>query len=290
MMFEACNIMPNPSEQEDYRLQVRFWGVRGSIPTPVAENLGYGGNTTCLEVRTPANDIFVIDGGTGVRNLGIALLRESAGQTLNLRLLMTHFHWDHIQGLPFFGPLYAKSNQVTFLSGLSPQAVKDTLEGQMVGPYFPIPFHFLAAQKDFHQIGDGGAGYSGITIRPFEMNHPQGAYGYRFEAGGAVIVHASDFEHGDARFDAILREYAKDADVLICDAQFTPEEYENRKGWGHSTWLEGTRIARDAGAKRLVLFHHAPEHTDQEVAAIEAQARAVFPNTDAAREGMSIRV
>jgi phosphoribosyl 1,2-cyclic phosphodiesterase len=272
------------------RLQVKFWGVRGSIPTPVRENLGFGGNTTCLEVRTATNDIFVIDAGTGVRGLGDALLSEFAGQKIELRFLLTHFHWDHIQGMPFFAPLYSGDNYVSFLSGIPPERVKETLEGQMVAPYFPVPFNFLGARQDFIEVCEAGGQHAGITIRSFPMNHPQGAVGYRFEAGGAVVVHASDFEHGHPRLDGVLRDFAQDADVLICDSQFTPAEYEFRKGWGHSTWMECTRVARDAGVKRLILFHHAPEHGDQAVADIEREARRCFENTDAAREGWSVSV
>jgi len=272
------------------RLQVKFWGVRGSIPTPIPENLRFGGNTTCLEVRTADNHIFVIDGGTGLRGLGNALLRELSGQSIKLHFLLTHFHWDHIQGIPFFGPLYSGDNEITFLSGIPPQKVRETLEGQMVAPYFPVPFNFLAARQDFVEVCEGGDEHAGITIRSFPMNHPQGAVGYRFEVDGAVVVHASDFEHGHPRLDAVLREFASGADVLICDSQFTPEEYESRKGWGHSTWLECTRLARDAGVKRLILFHHAPEHNDEAVAEIERQARVCFGNTDAAREGWTVSV
>jgi len=272
------------------RLQVKFWGVRGSIPTPTPENLGFGGNTTCLELRTPANDVLVIDGGTGIRALGSALLGEFAGEQIHLRLFLTHFHWDHIQGLPFFMPLYSSVNRVTFLSGIPPETMQQTLAGQMVSPYFPVPFNFLAAKREFDELSDGGDHLAGVTIQAFPMNHPQGAFGYRFEANGAVIVHASDFEHGDPELDAVLRENASGADILICDSQFTPEEYESRKGWGHSTWLECTRIAREAGVKRLVLFHHAPEHNDQAVTEIERQAQKHFENTIAAKEGLVLGV
>ena len=272
------------------RLEVKFWGVRGSIPTPVAENLGYGGNTTCLEIRTSRNNVFVIDGGTGIRSLGAALLSEFAGEQIDLHLFLTHFHWDHIQGLPFFMPLYSPLNRVTLMSGIPPAKLKETLAGQMVSPYFPVPFNFLAAKQDFGAVSAEGDSQAGITVRAFPMNHPQGAFGYRFESNGAVIVHASDFEHGHPELDAVLREYARDADILICDSQFTPEEYEARKGWGHSTWLECTRIAREAGVKRLVLFHHAPEHNDAAVTEIERQARSHFENTVAAKEGMVLRV
>ncbi len=282
--------MANRPGTDDFRLQVKFWGVRGSIPTPIPANLAFGGNTTCLELRTPDNRVFVIDGGTGVRLLGNALLEEFAGQNLDLHFLLTHFHWDHIQGIPFFTPLYASTNQVTFLSGLPPQKVKETLEGQMVAPYFPVPFNFLGARQDFVEVEARGARQAGITIRPFPMNHPNGAFGYRLETGGAVVVHASDYEHGDARLDAILREHAQGADLLICDSQYTPEEYETKRGWGHSTWLESTRVAHDAGVKRLILFHHDPSHNDQAVAGIEGLAQARFKDTVAAREGLTIRV
>lgn len=221
-----------------FRLQVKFWGVRGSIPTPQPENLGFGGNTTCIEVRLPNDEIIIIDGGTGLRYLGMALMEEFQSRQLSLRILMTHFHWDHIQGIPFFAPLYVPGNEVAFHSDRPVERLREILEGQMSSPYFPVRFEHMAARRCFLEIhpelrvGD-------VTIHTFPMNHPQGACGYRVERNGAVMVHASDLEHGDPKLDKILIDHAQNADVLVYDAQYTPEEYKSKKGWGTAPGWKG---------------------------------------------------
>ena len=273
-----------------FRLQLRFFGVRGSVPTPARENLGFGGNTTCLELRGPDQDLIVIDGGTGVRGLGASLTAEFGSQNLNLHFLMTHFHWDHIQGLPFFAPFFNSGNRITFHSGKSPESAREILEGQMMAPYYPISFDFLSAAREFAEIGEHPIRHGNMTIHAFPLHHPQGATGYRIESGGATIVHASDVEHGNPHLDSVLREYAQNADVLVYDAQYSPEEYASKKGWGHSTWLEAAQVAMDARVKHLILFHHDPSHSDEIVSDLVLQARRHFENTDAAREGWTVRV
>jgi phosphoribosyl 1,2-cyclic phosphodiesterase len=270
---------------DEHSLQVKFMGVRGSIPTPGRENLGFGGNTTCLELRTSAGDLLMIDAGSGARSLGLALAAEFAGRKLDLHLLFTHFHWDHIQGLPFFAPLFGPANRLTFHSSTPPERVHGILAGQMLDPYFPIGFDNLPARLEFAQAESGVTPLGGIQVRSFPLNHPQGATGYRLEAGGAVIVHASDLEHGDPRLDSILRDHAEGADVLIYDAQYSPQEYESKRGWGHSTFLEAARVARDAHVKQLILFHHDPGHDDATVQGFVDEARRTFENTEAAKEG-----
>jgi phosphoribosyl 1,2-cyclic phosphodiesterase len=272
-----------PGMTGEYRLAVKFLGVRGSIPTPTPENLGFGGNTTCLEVRSGQGDVLVIDAGSGARKLGSALAQEFGG-SMNLPLLFTHFHWDHIQGLPFFAPLFDPTNCVTFHSPKPAGETREILAGQMRQPYYPIALDDFSAQCAFVEIDWQPMKIGGITIHPFPLNHPQGACGYRMESGGAVIVHASDLEHGDPRLDSILRDHAQGADVLIYDAQYSPEEYESKRGWGHSTWLEAARVARDAQVKQLILFHHDPAHDDAEIQHFVDQARRTFENTEAARE------
>lgn len=273
------------------RLQLTFWGVRGSTPTPRRECLAFGGNTTCIEFRVAGkDDIVVIDGGTGIINLAASLKQEGGGRPLSVNVLLTHFHWDHIQGLPFFAPLYDAKNQFRFYSERPTAAIAEILEGQMSRPYFPVPFETLGAHREFVDTRDQEIRLGDLHIRSFPINHPQGACGYRVEANGAVVVHVSDHEHGDARIDAGIREQAQGADVLIYDAQYTPEEYATKRGWGHGTYAEAARVARECGVGQLVLFHHDPGHDDDSLRAIVAAARQDFENTEAAREGWTIRL
>lgn len=269
------------------QVRLKFWGVRGSIPVAAYDFLGCGGNTTCVEIRV--NDsILIIDAGTGIRRLGIELQHELAGSKLDVDLLLTHFHWDHIQGLPFFAPLYSPESEVRFYSTRPANQLQDLLEGEMAHPYFPVDFELLPAKRSFIDLNKDPFQRPHVRVRPFAMNHPQGATGFRIEAGSRIITHASDLEHGKPEFDKILREHAQDSDVLIYDAQFTPEEYPMRKGWGHSTWLEATRVARECNVKRLILFHHDPGHEDAMMIDIVTQARKCFEKTQAAQEGMEI--
>jgi phosphoribosyl 1,2-cyclic phosphodiesterase len=235
----------------------------------------------------PDGGVLIVDGGTGVRPLGQALAAEAKGKTANLHLFLTHFHWDHIQGLPFFQPLYSKDNTVTFYSMDVPEQTREFLEGQMDVPYFPVDFRFLPAHRNFVDVKGQVFRFGEVEVRSFPLNHPQGCHGYSFTHQGRKLVFASDLEHGNAELDASLLEVADKADILIFDAQFTPEEYEKRRGWGHSTWLQATEVAQKTGAKKLILFHHDPGHSDEVLQGILSDARARFKETYLAVEGES---
>ena len=270
-------------------LLVRFWGVRGSTPTPQAENLEFGGNTPCIEVRC-GSDVVILDAGTGMRMLGRSLTEEHGRNPMVLSVFLTHFHWDHIQGLPFFSPAYGTANSLTYYSGHAGRNLREILDGHMAPPYFPVQFQELVACRNFRSVGSEPVKIGSMSITSFPLNHPQGASGYRIESPQGVIVYATDLEHGDAKLDSVLRDNAAGADVLIFDSQYTLEEYEQHRGWGHSTWLEGTRVARDAGVGQLVLFHHDPWHTDLTCRSIVAQATRQFENTTGAMEQAVIRL
>jgi phosphoribosyl 1,2-cyclic phosphodiesterase len=274
---------------DGFELAIKFWGVRGSIPTPRSDFLGVGGNTSCLEIAG-GDTRLIIDAGSGIRELGELLVGQASGRTMPIDLLLTHFHWDHIQGIPFFAPLFSEEAHVSFYTGKPVTAIKETLEGQMSRPYFPVPFEAVAANREFHDLHGETLSSGAARIRPFPLNHPQGACGYRIEAGSATVVHVSDHEHGDAAIDTGIRDYATGADVLIYDAQYTPEEYSVKRGWGHSTYVEGASVARDAGVKQLILFHHDPRHNDGFMSGLLEQARRHFENTELAREGWTIRL
>lgn len=267
-------------------MRIRFWGVRGSIASPGPETAAVGGNTSCVEIVCDKTRI-VLDGGTGLRELGNHLLREQS--SLSLTLLLSHYHWDHIQGLPFFVPAYMKQTDLTIVGGANGvMSVHEALSHQMSAPLFPVRLDEIGARLTTREVKMGevfDVGEAKVTVA--KGNHPGGVMAYRIEHEGKSIVYATDTEHY-ACVDPALKKLSEGADVLVYDSQYTPDEYKTKVGWGHSTYVEGAELARAAGVGRYVLFHHDPMRSDAAVADLEARARGLFPSTVAAREGMEI--
>jgi phosphoribosyl 1,2-cyclic phosphodiesterase len=273
-------------------MRVKFWGVRGSTPTPQAGNLRYGGNTSCVEVRF-ADHRYIFDCGTGFRTLGQQLERASNGKPIAAHIFVSHFHWDHIQGIPFFRPLYENGqNRFVFHSSRRTRTLERVMEEQMASPYFPVNTSEMKAQRNFYDMEEGQTQLDDeATMRAMWLNHPQGCMGFRLETKKGVLVYATDNEPGDPVFDKNVRKLAEGADVLIYDAQYLPEEYEaRRRGWGHSHWREAVNIVMQSGAKELVLFHHDPDHDDTVIDKVVQDARNYYPRVRAAAEGMEIQI
>lgn len=268
-------------------LSLRFWGVRGSIATPGADTARVGGNTSCVELRAGATRI-ALDAGTGLRGYGNALAREGVG---DVTLLLSHLHWDHIQGIPFFAPLYQPGARVHVVSGTASGSAEAALRAQMQPPGFPVDLSEVPAHLSFM----GARERQRVVVGEAEVyavrgNHPDPVYAWRIEHGGRSVVYATDTEHYRC-VDPRLLSLARGADVLIYDAQYLPEEYAgaagpSRVGWGHSTWEAAVELAMAADVGELLLFHHDPCRDDEAVMAVEALARARFTNTTAASEGM----
>jgi phosphoribosyl 1,2-cyclic phosphodiesterase len=275
-----------PAMTSERALQV--WGARGAIPTPVARNLGYGGNTACLALRCAGLPPIIFDGGSGIRDLGTALMQEfPAGGECHV--FFTHFHWDHIQGLPFFAPLYDPGWRVHFHSVHEPNVLEVYLARQMQTPYFPFTMPMTQGAQTYSQVPETAIEIGGVRLQRFPLHHPDSAHGYRLEVDGRSLVLAFDHEHGNHEIDRGIRRHAAGADVLVYDAQYTPAEYDAHQGWGHSTWKQAVHVANEAGVRQLVLFHHDPTHADDVIAGIVEQARREFLETMAAKEGSSIR-
>ena len=293
---------------------VKFWGARGSYPTPGPQTFHYGGNTTCVEVRVAGHTI-ILDAGTGIIPLGREIVRQNMGSSLTPRpitILFSHLHHDHTQGFPFFGPAYNPANQLYMYGpGTSETALEEQLARNQAQPFFPLNLCDMNAAREIRAISDlqtividddgvrlnrGGAGISpdAVVIRLMRSYaHPGGVYVYRITWRGRSVVYATDVE-GYVGGDTRLAAFAKGADLLIHDAQYSEEHYRGlngycaTQGFGHSTPQMACETATLAGVKRLALTHHDPNYDDESVHDLEEQAQALFPNAFSAREGMEV--
>jgi ribonuclease Z len=297
--------------QTENGLTVRFWGTRGSIPTPGPHTEKYGGNTTCLEVRC-GGTLVIFDAGSGIRNLGASWMREFGRNPVQAHLLFTHLHWDHIQGFPFFAPAYRKGNAFTIWGAdRSDGSVGELLSGQMRGSYFPVPLWAMQAERDFRTTGPVFE-VGPVRVRTAELPHPGGCLGYRLEAGGSVFVLATDSEFDQValnkeevtadhlaprQYEPALLDFLRGAHMLVIDCQYPDEEYQGKRNWGHNSIAAVADLCAQVRPSVLVLFHHDPESSDKKVSAMVAETCSRLEGGPAAqtlvvgaRERLTMRV
>ncbi len=289
---------------------VRFWGTRGSIPTPGQATKRFGGNTSCVELSVDGV-LMICDGGSGLRELGLSL-SEQRGAPVEAHMFFSHMHWDHIQGFPFFVPAYSEQTKLHVYEVNKGQTrIKKMLHGQMSSDYFPVRFSDLGAQILSSNLEGGGTSVDGVTIRSFEQHHPGRSYAYSFEKGGRKFVYATDNEvdltlknrQESLEDNEIPREapegfldFIRDADLLVADGQYTDEEYPAKLGWGHARANTLVDAAIAAGVKQLAIYHHDPMHSDLKVDSIiqaaqtRAEARGAAVTVFGAREGLALKL
>jgi phosphoribosyl 1,2-cyclic phosphodiesterase len=288
-------------------LRVRFWGTRGSIPSPGARTVQYGGNTPCVELRTKDDWLVILDAGTGIRELGRTLMGSSNGSPIRGDIFLTHAHWDHIQGFPFFAPIFAKGNHFRIWGAKTLETSIDRVVRDQMSPVvFPVTFEELDATIDFEELDSGETqACTGYEVSAMAVRHPGGCLGYRFRANASDrgLVYVSDNELGaGGQYDvpsdwrAQFVQWMSGAKVLVHDASYTADEYTTHRGWGHSTYSDTVQLALDAKVDTLVLYHHMPERSDEELGRRLSECEAMARNAGsalkviAAAEGMTLEI
>ncbi|MEM6955179.1 MAG: MBL fold metallo-hydrolase [Myxococcota bacterium] len=268
---------------------IRFWGTRGSIACPSPDHIGFGGNTSCIEVHADGHSI-ILDAGTGIRNLGQSFLERGVREAT---ICLTHTHWDHINGFPFFTPAYAQDHRFVVRAGHLADAggVERVLAGQMARPTFPVPLSALQAVMAFEDFRAGETFEIGpVKVRTAPLRHPDGATGYRLEFGDRSVCYITDTEHIPGSPDERILELIEGASLVIYDSTYTDDEFAAHVGWGHSTWQEGVRLSKQANVERLAIFHHDPYHDDAFMSRVEEQAAEDFEGSFVAREGSKVEI
>jgi len=274
-------------------MKIKFYGVRGSVPVCGRDFERYGGNTTCIRIyREDINRIVIIDAGTGIRNLGKEIIDTGLNQSI-INILFSHFHWDHIQGFPFFAPAYNKDQKIGILVMGKERKIKDLKEifsMQMQKEYFPVQLDAMGARFEFLTYGDKKTFYGAtVTAAPQFHKYLGGSYGFRIEDKEVTLVVCTDVEHING-IDQNIVNLARNADLLIHDGQFTADEYKKYRGWGHSAWEHAVEVAIQANVKKLIITHHDPDHNDDLLDYMEKQCQGLFPSSIFAKEGMEVLV
>lgn len=284
---------PSTEFPTSHPFAIRFWGVRGSIPTPGHDTIRYGGNTACVELQVGGKRL-IFDGGTGLRSLGKALLKE---MPVEAHMFFTHTHWDRIQGFPFFIPAFIPGNCFHIYGSIGPNgaSIKQRLSDQMLRPNFPVPLQMMQSDLKFNNIAPGSViTLEDVVIETISLNRPNSAMGYRVTWNGYSVVYATDTEHATDHIDQSLLYLAHQADVLIYDAAYGDHTYYEAEthdnGHAHKAWEMGIEVANAAAVKQIVMFHHDPAHDDNYLDRVETEVQAHFPNVRLAREGMVLEV
>ncbi|MFZ9889596.1 MAG: MBL fold metallo-hydrolase [Myxococcota bacterium] len=303
--------IPAYEDKTRTRFFVKFWGTRGSIPTPGFRTRKYGGNTSCVELRID-DTLIICDGGTGLRELGAAIVKRSQGQPVEAHLFFSHPHWDHIQGFPFFQPAYDDKNTFhIYGTHRGDQRIFRLLSGQMRSDYFPVSFSELGARILPRDLDEIDSRIDGVTVRAFEQHHPGTSFGFSFEKEGLRVVYATDNEldltlddpdliardpSATRRPPEAYLEFLRGADLVIADGQYTDHEYPEKQGWGHARATTVVDAAILAGVRQLAIYHHDPLHSDDDVDALIEMCRARVKDSGSslvvfgAREGLELRV
>jgi phosphoribosyl 1,2-cyclic phosphodiesterase len=266
--------------------KIKFWGVRGSIACPSPRHIAFGGNTSCVEVAIGGRRL-ILDAGTGIRNLGHWFLKK---EITTATVLLSHTHWDHINGWPFFSPAFRPDRTFTIMAGHlgDKGGIERVFQSQMAQPTFPVPLEKMGGQMEFEDFVAGedfSLGHE-IKVRTAPLNHPAGATGYRLEYQGKALCYVTDTEHEPGKPNENVLALIEGADLVIYDSTYTDTEFPDRVGWGHSTWEEGVRLCTVAGVKSLAIFHHDPDHEDLFMEELETKAREAWEGAIVAREHM----
>jgi len=268
-------------------MRVRFWGVRGSVPWSAEAHSAVGSNTPCVELADEASGgHLLLDAGTGIVGCSAARPADRTTHTV----LLSHYHWDHVQGLPFLEACYREGQHVEILGPVFGTSGPASVETLFAPPYFPLPFDRLPSKPVISGVRPGPFEAGGFSIRSAALNHPGGSLAYRIAGSSGDLVYATDHEFGEPVQDEALASFAAGASAIILDAHGTPDELPAMKGWGHGSWDQCARLAARAGVGRLWLFHHKPGRSDRDVTAIERAALALHPGARAAREGLEFTV